>query len=145
MRPGPSSRALEAIVRDLIETSDGATYFAERVWGVGLRYDLDEKHVLAGRSVPDFKLIGGSRVNQHLRTGRGLLLDFGADKSLRALAARWSGQIDYVLGDSTERLGVSAALVRPDGMVAWACEAKADLEDVAHVATHWFGKPCSTE
>jgi 2-polyprenyl-6-methoxyphenol hydroxylase-like FAD-dependent oxidoreductase len=145
MRPGPSSRALEAIVRDLIETSDGATYFAERVWGVGLRYDLNEKHVLAGRSVPDFKLLGGSRVNQHLRTGRGLLLDFGADKSLRALAARWSGQIDYVVGDSTERLGVSAALVRPDGMVAWACEAKADLERMAHVATHWFGKPCSTE
>ena len=145
MRPGASSRALEAIVRDLIETSDGATYFAERVWGVGLRYDLDQKHVLAGRNVPDFKLLGGSRVNQHLRTGRGLLLDFGADKSLRALAARWSEQIDYVVGDSTERLGVSAALVRPDGIVAWACEGKPGLADVEHVATHWFGKPRPTE
>ena len=35
MRPSTSSRALESIIRDLIETRDGATYFAERVWGVG--------------------------------------------------------------------------------------------------------------
>jgi 2-polyprenyl-6-methoxyphenol hydroxylase-like FAD-dependent oxidoreductase len=33
MRPARSSRALEAIMRDLIDTRDGATYFAERVWG----------------------------------------------------------------------------------------------------------------
>jgi 2-polyprenyl-6-methoxyphenol hydroxylase-like FAD-dependent oxidoreductase len=141
MRPSPSSRALEAIVRDLIETRDGATYFAERVWGVGLRCDLGKEHLLVGRSVPDFELLGGSRVNLHLRTGRGLLLDFGANRSLRALAARWSGQIDYVAGDTTERLEVSAALVRPDGVIAWACEAKADLEEVAQIATRWFGKP----
>ncbi|MGO7423174.1 FAD-dependent monooxygenase, partial [Rhizobium ruizarguesonis] len=38
MRPSRSSRALEAIIRDLIDTRDGATYFAERVWGVSLRY-----------------------------------------------------------------------------------------------------------
>ena len=33
----PSSRALAAIVRDLIETRDGATYVAERVWVVFVR------------------------------------------------------------------------------------------------------------
>lgn len=31
MRPTPSTRALEAIVRDLMGTRDGATYFAEKV------------------------------------------------------------------------------------------------------------------
>ena len=55
MRPTPSTRALEAIVRDLIETRDGATYFAERVWGVSLRYDLGGDHPLMGRSAPDFE------------------------------------------------------------------------------------------
>jgi hypothetical protein len=40
MRPTPSTRALAAVIRDLIETGDGATYFAERVWGVSLRHDL---------------------------------------------------------------------------------------------------------
>ena len=42
MRPTRHARALEAIVRDLIDTRDGATYFAERVWGVSLRYDLGD-------------------------------------------------------------------------------------------------------
>ncbi len=32
MRPDRPSRALEAIIRDLIGTRDGATYFADRVW-----------------------------------------------------------------------------------------------------------------
>lgn len=40
MRPSRSSRALEAIFRDLVDTTDGATYFAERVWGTRLRYDF---------------------------------------------------------------------------------------------------------
>jgi hypothetical protein len=56
MRPAQSSRALEAIVRDLIDTRDGATYFAERVWGVSLSYDLGGDHPLVGRSAPDFEL-----------------------------------------------------------------------------------------
>lgn len=141
MRPSAGSRALEAIIRDLIATRDGATYFAERVWGVGMRYDLGESHPLAGRSVPDFELHDGSRVNQHLRNGRGLLLDFGADASLRALAARWGDRISYVAESAPERLGVTAVLVRPDGVTVWACEAKADLEEVAQIATQWFGRP----
>ncbi|CDX18385.1 2-polyprenyl-6-methoxyphenol hydroxylase-like oxidoreductase [Mesorhizobium sp. ORS 3324] len=141
MRPGASSRALEAIIRDLIDTRDGATYFAERVWGVGIRYDLGERHPLVGRSVPDFELLDGSRVNQHLRNGRGLLLNFGADASLRALAARWGNSISYVAEGATERLGVKAALVRPDGVTAWACDAKVDLGELAQTATRWFGKP----
>lgn len=33
MRPSRSSQALESIIRDLAATGDGATYFAERVWG----------------------------------------------------------------------------------------------------------------
>lgn len=34
MRPDPAARALYAIVGDLMNTRDGATYFAGRVWGV---------------------------------------------------------------------------------------------------------------
>lgn len=34
MRPTPEARALSAIFRDLINTRDGATYIAGRVWGV---------------------------------------------------------------------------------------------------------------
>ncbi|WP_254600987.1 FAD-dependent monooxygenase [Caulobacter sp. S45] len=35
MRPDPGSRALATIIRDLIQTSDGASYVAGRVWRMG--------------------------------------------------------------------------------------------------------------
>ena len=70
MRPSRSSRALEAIIRDLIDTRDGATYFAERVWGVSLRYDLGGGHPLVGRSAPDFELADGTRLGELLENGK---------------------------------------------------------------------------
>jgi 2-polyprenyl-6-methoxyphenol hydroxylase-like FAD-dependent oxidoreductase len=141
MRPTRSSRALEAIIRDLIDTRDGATYFVERVWGVSLSYDLGDGHPLTGRSVPDFELIDGTRLGELLRRGKGLLLDFEARSSLRALAGSWSDRITYVASDARDRLGVSALLVRPDGVVAWATEAVPDHEEAAQAASRWFGAP----
>ncbi|WP_166307043.1 FAD-dependent monooxygenase [Bradyrhizobium sp. 2S1] len=140
MRPSRSSRALEAIIRDLIETPDGTTYFAERVWGVSLRYDLGDSHPLVGRSAPDFELACGSRLGEWLRNGRGLLLDFDACASLQAVAVRWSKRITYVASDARDRLGLRAVLVRPDGFVAWATNAAADLEDAAQAMARWFGE-----
>ncbi|MBY5437167.1 FAD-dependent monooxygenase [Rhizobium leguminosarum] len=139
MRPSRSSRALEAIIRDLIDTRDGATYFAERVWGVSLRYDLGGSHPLVGRSAPDFELADGTKLGDHLREGKGLLLDFDASAPLQALAGRWNG-ITYVAGDARDRLGLSALLVRPDGFVAWAGEAVPDSEEAAQAASRWFAK-----
>ena len=141
MRPSQSSRALEAIIRDLIDTRDGATYFAERVWGVSLRYDLGGGHPLVGRSAPDFELVDGTKLGELLRKGKGLLLDFDVSASLQALPSRWSGRITYVAGDAKDRLGLSAVLVRPDGIVAWAGEATPDLEEAAQAASRWFGEP----
>jgi 2-polyprenyl-6-methoxyphenol hydroxylase-like FAD-dependent oxidoreductase len=141
MRPSASSRALEAIIRDLIATDDGATYFAERIWGVGLRYDLGEGHFLIGRSAPDFELSDGSRVNGHLRTGRGLLLDFGARASLQALVGRWADRIAYVSATTNECLGAEAMLIRPDGVIAWACVGRPALDEIWKVALRWFGEP----
>jgi DNA-binding transcriptional MerR regulator len=78
----------EAIIRDLIDTRDGATYFAERVWGVSLRYDLGGSHPLVGRSAPDFELVDGTKLGELLRNGRGLFLDFDTRSPLHALASR---------------------------------------------------------
>jgi 2-polyprenyl-6-methoxyphenol hydroxylase-like FAD-dependent oxidoreductase len=142
MRPSRSSRALEAILRDLIGTRDGATYFAERVWGVSLRYDLGEGHPLVGRSVPDFELLNGTKAGELLRQGKGLLLDFDASEPLRALAGCWSDRILYVASDVKDRLDSSAVLVRPDGCVAWAGEACSnDAAALAQAAGRWFGEP----
>jgi 2-polyprenyl-6-methoxyphenol hydroxylase-like FAD-dependent oxidoreductase len=141
MRPSRSSRALEAIIRDLIDTRDGATYFAERVWGVSLRYDLGGSHPLVGRSAPDFELADGTKLGELLRKGGGLLLDFDARPALQALASRWSGGIAYVASEARDRLGLSAVLVRPDGFVAWAGEASPNHDETAQAASRWFGEP----
>lgn len=141
MRPSPSSRALEAIIRDLIDTRDGATYFAERVWGVSLRYDLGDANPLVGRSAPDFELADGTRLGDHLRTGKGLLLDFDARVSLEALAGRWGDRITYVASDAKDRLGLGALLVRPDGVVAWVGEANFNPEGAVRAASKWFREP----
>jgi 2-polyprenyl-6-methoxyphenol hydroxylase-like FAD-dependent oxidoreductase len=141
MRPTRSTRALEAIIRDLIETRDGATYFAERVWGVSLRYDLGGSHPLVGRSVPDFELVDGTRIGELLEGGTGLFLDFDARSPLHSHASRWCDRIKYVASDASDRLGLSAVLVRPDGFVAWASEGIPNLEEAAQATARWFGEP----
>jgi 2-polyprenyl-6-methoxyphenol hydroxylase-like FAD-dependent oxidoreductase len=141
MRPTPSARALQAIMRDLIETRDGATYFARYVRGVSLRYDLGGHHPLVGRSVPDFKLADHTTVGERLRQAKGILLDFDARAPLRAFAGRWADRIDYVASEPADRLGLSAVLLRPDGFVAWASDGAVDDEEVAQAAARWFGEP----
>lgn len=128
MRPDRNSRALQAVLRDLIDTRDGATYFAERVWNVNLRYG-DDAHPLVGRSCPDFELADGRRVGELLRAQRGLLLDF--DNKLSP-----PKNVTHVPLDATDRLGLSAVLVRPDGFVAWATDGSPDR--LADAAATWF-------
>ena len=137
----PSSRALQAVVRDLIATRDGATYFAERVWGVSLRYDLGDEHPLVGRSCPDFELENGTRLGTLLRDGKGLLLDFGRPASLQALDGLWGDQVRYLASDAKDRLGLRALLVRPDGFVAWASDTTPVPEEVTRAAARWFASP----
>ena len=143
MRPNPGSRALAAIVRDLVETRDGATYAAERVRGATLRHDLGGGHPLVGRSVPDFAWADGTRVADRLRAGGGLLLDFAPDPARAALARRFAPRIAYAAGAVRDALGLRAALVRPDGIVAWATDAAPDAASLARATARWFGEPAT--
>jgi hypothetical protein len=112
---------LRSVVRDLIETRDGATYFAGRVWGVGLRYGGDAAdHPLVGRNAPDVTLAGGQRLNEVLRDGRVLLLDLDPAEPLHAIAAERDAQLSFIAGVATVAVDFEAMLVRPDGVVAWA-------------------------
>jgi 2-polyprenyl-6-methoxyphenol hydroxylase-like FAD-dependent oxidoreductase len=138
MEPTTGARALAAIVRDLVGTRDGATYFAERLWGVTLRYELGGRHPLTGRSAPDFVLTDGTRIGTLLRSGRGILLDFAGTSALRSITDRLGDELEYVEGATQDDLGLSAVLVRPDGIVAWACDAEPDVLDAEHAATPWF-------
>ncbi|MDW5318222.1 FAD-dependent monooxygenase [Rhizobium sp. PL01] len=139
MRPSPSSRALEGIIRDLVDTRDGATYFAQRAWGVSLRYDLGGGHPIVGLSAPDFQLKDGRKLGDLLHSGRGLLLDFDGRAPLQTLATRWADRVIYATGEAADQMGLSALLVRPDGFVVWAAEAAPELEDVTRATSRWFG------
>ena len=138
MRPDQHARAIGAILRDLVDTRDGATSFAERLWGVSLRYDLGDGHPRVGRSCPDFELEDGTRLGTLLRDGNGLLVDFGRQASLQALDGLWGDHVRYVASDAKDRLGLSALLVRPDGFVAWATDWTPSPEDVTRAAARWF-------
>ncbi len=139
MRPSPSSRALEAIVRDLIDTCDGATYFAERVWGLSEHYDLAGTHPLVGRSAPDFALADGTTLAAHLEKGKSVLLDFDAAKPLETLAAGRDDRLSYVGCPVKAQGGLSAVLVRPDGIVACAEEGAATVATFAQAIARWLG------
>ncbi|CAI9120624.1 FAD-dependent monooxygenase [Brytella acorum] len=141
MRPDQGSRALRAIVHDLAATRDGATYMAERVWGIGLRYDLSDDHPLVARSAPDFRLNDGRRLNEHLRRGKALLLDFDGNPCLQELCVRYQHRLSYIAVDAKDRMGLCALLIRPDGVVAWASNHPSDGSQVENILAHWLLSP----
>ena len=122
MKPDPEARALNAIMRDLINTRDGATYIAGRVWGVSTHYNLTEDHPLVGHSIPNFEFEDGKKIGELMHNGQTILLDFSMNVSLKTLATEYSGQMKYISGQAKEQLGLSAVLIRPDGFVAWASD-----------------------
>jgi len=150
MRPDLRSRALGTVFDDLMNTTDGATYFAKRISGVWQRYDLGGGHELVGRSAPDLALDDGSRLADHLHDGCGVLLDLAGDQALGEQAADWDGRVRVLHARSADCRELSAMLVRPDGYVAWAC-GPADASDrdsdrghdeaLSAALTTWFGQP----
>jgi 2-polyprenyl-6-methoxyphenol hydroxylase-like FAD-dependent oxidoreductase len=138
MKPGAQAHALYAIVRDLIETRDGATYFAGRIWGINTHYDLGSGHPLTGRSVPDFELQDSTRISGLMHNGQGILFDFDNNPSLKTLAGEYSNQIKYISGPAKEQLGLSAVLIRPDGIIAWASSGDPDHDELQKAAARWF-------
>ena len=138
MKPDPQSRALNAIIRDLMDTHDGATYFASRVWGISTHYDLGGGHPLVGHSVPHFELEDGTTIGELLHAGHGVLLDFEANAFLKTLASAYGSRLKYVSGRAQDQVGLSAILVRPDGFVAWAADTGQDSGEVQQAAARWF-------
>jgi 2-polyprenyl-6-methoxyphenol hydroxylase-like FAD-dependent oxidoreductase len=140
MKPSPQARALNAMIRDLMETRDGATYIAGRVWGVHTHYNLGGDHPLVGHSVPNFELEGGARIGELMHDGPGILLDFEMSASLKALASEHGDRMKYVSGRAKEQLGLSAVLIRPDGFIAWASDSEPNEQSIRQAVALWFAR-----
>jgi hypothetical protein len=138
MRPDPAARALNGILRDLMNTRDGATYFAGRVWGVFTGYPMDGDHPLTGQMVPNFEWENGARIREWMCNGGGMLVDAGADPRLRDLAEEYGDQVNYLSGRLKNRCELSTALIRPDGILAWAADGKANLTQLRKSLDQWF-------
>lgn len=128
--PEPGPQAVRRLLTELMDVEDVSRFLAEKVAGIGIRYDFGEGPALLGRRLRDLPLSRG-RLYELTHEGRGLLLDQTGKLSVMG----WADRIDYVAEVSTE-LDAPAVLLRPDGHVAWIGEDQNDL--VRHVPT-WFG------
>jgi 2-polyprenyl-6-methoxyphenol hydroxylase-like FAD-dependent oxidoreductase len=130
--PGP--RAVRRLVSELMDFEEVNRYLIEKITAIGVRYDFGEGHELLGRRMRDVGLKRG-RLYELMHGGRGLLLD----QTGRLSVAGWADRVDHVV-DVSEELDVPAALLRPDGHVAWVGE---DQQDLLGRLPEWFGAAVS--
>jgi rifampicin monooxygenase len=130
LEPGP--RAVRRLLSELMDFEEVNRYLIEKITAIGVRYDFGEGHALLGRRLRDVGLKRG-RLYALTHDGRGLLLD----QTGRLSVAGWADRVDHVV-DVSEELDVPAALLRPDGHVAWVGEDQTEL--LSQLPT-WFGAP----
>ncbi|AWS43856.1 rifampin monooxygenase [Streptosporangium sp. 'caverna'] len=126
--PGPLS--VRRLMSELMDFEEVNRYLIEKITAIGVRYDFGEGHELLGRRLRDVEL-KRTRLYELMHGGRGLLLD----QTGRLSVAGWADRIDHVV-DVSEELNVPAALLRPDGHVAWVGE---DQQELLSRLPRWFG------
>ena len=126
--PGPT--ALRELFSKLMDFAEVNRYVTGMITAVDVRYDFGEGHELLGRRMRDLPLERG-RLYELTHDGRGLLLDRTGRLSVKG----WADRVDHVV-DAGEELDVPAALLRPDGHVAWVGE---DQEELLEALRRWFG------
>ncbi|MFE6689000.1 hypothetical protein ACFVFQ_21340 [Streptomyces sp. NPDC057743] len=145
MRPGPQVDALRELFTELMAMEEVNKYLSEIVYATGIRYDPGpDGHPLAGTFLRDLPLTtadGPTRLVELLHPGRPLLLGLdgaaGAD-GLRKAAAGWADRVAIVPADA-EEVPAAALLVRPDGYLAWACDAPVTEDALRAALTVWCG------
>jgi 2-polyprenyl-6-methoxyphenol hydroxylase-like FAD-dependent oxidoreductase len=149
MRGDAYSSAIRGVVTDFLGTTDGATYYVKRISGLWQRYDLGGGHPLVGATTPDLRLDDGTRLSNHTRQGRALLVDLAGDDHVAALAKRYAGRLELVRRrsadndgtGSTDGEGLGGLLVRPDGFVAWAsADGAGDPDGLEAALARWLGR-----
>jgi len=128
----PGAQAVRRLVSELMDFEEVNRYLIEKITAIGIRYDFGDEHPLVGRRLRDVGLKQG-RLYGLMHDGRGLLLD----QTGRLSVAGWADRVDHVV-DVSEELDVPAALLRPDGHVAWVGE---DRTDLLSQLLKWFGAP----
>lgn len=147
LQPDPYGVALQKLIRDTIDTTDGTNLFIDRFMGLTQRYDLGDRatyaHPLLGCSAPDLELEDGSRLGTMLKSGKGLLVDLGHDERLKNMIQyrKHNGEIELARIAVKDKLNLRAMMVRPDGVVAWVADEdrEVDVHAAERALRQWFG------
>ncbi|MFL6547329.1 MAG: FAD-dependent monooxygenase [Povalibacter sp.] len=151
------TQALAEIVAEFLKLDEPRKQLAAEISGLGIRYDcehtnLNSKHPLLGRRMPDLDLInadGPLRTFRLLHHARPVLLNL--DDSATLDIAGWADRVELINAKyegSWELPAVgavaapSAVLIRPDGYVAWVGEHH--TVGLTEALSTWFGAPAHT-
>ena len=150
-RSGARTDALRDIMSELLSMDEPRKWAGGMLSGLDIRYDLGAGHPLAGRRVADLDLVtadGPRTVFTLLHEARPVLLNLGQPGGLditpwadrvRLVDAKYAGPWELpVVGEVP---APAAALIQPDGYVAWA----GDPSDpgLPDALTTWFGPPAA--
>jgi 3-(3-hydroxy-phenyl)propionate hydroxylase len=150
-RTDDRTKALGDTVSELLGMDEPRRRVAAEMSGLGVHYDLGERHPLLGRRMPDLDLVtpnGPLRVFTLLHDARPVLLNLGEPSGFDITP--WADRIQlidakYVGTWELPAIGAvtapTAVLIRPDGYVAWV----GDLTQLglADALTSWFGPPAA--
>ena len=141
--------AVRDIVGDLLKMEEPRKYIAGMMSGLDIRYDLGEGHPLIGRRMPDLDIeteSGAKRVFSFLHEAQPVLINFGTPLDVDITS--WVDRVQYVeakynakweLPVMGEVTAPEAALIRPDGYVAWVGSGRS--EGLTESLKRWFGTP----
>ncbi len=132
LSPEPGPQAVRRLLSELMDLEDVQRHLIAKNSALDIRHDLGDGHDLIGRRARDVRLQQG-RLYELMRDGRGLLLD----RTGRLSAPGYADRVRRV-ADADAELDVPAALLRPDGHVAWVGDDHDDLDD--HLR-QWYGLP----
>jgi 3-(3-hydroxy-phenyl)propionate hydroxylase len=143
--------ALREMLSELLQTDETRKQYFAMMSGLDIHYDFGKGHPLLGRRMPDLDLVtanGPQRVFSLLHDARPVLLNFdepgGFDITpwvdrVQLIDAKHVGTWELpVIGAVT---APTAALVRPDGYVAWVGDVT--QMGLADALTTWFGPPAA--
>jgi 2-polyprenyl-6-methoxyphenol hydroxylase-like FAD-dependent oxidoreductase len=148
LSPGLNVTALRELFTELLCEQSTTRHISDLMAGADIRYDTGNggpAHAMAGRWMPDIALRtenGPTRTAELLRPGRPVLLVLTDRADLAGAAKEWGDRVDVITATTAEP-PVDAALIRPDGYVAWAAGAgePASAGELRKALSTWFGDP----
>jgi 2-polyprenyl-6-methoxyphenol hydroxylase-like FAD-dependent oxidoreductase len=151
MRTDDRIEALRDVVSELLSMDEPRKRFAAMMSGLDVHYDLGDGHPLIGRRMPDLDITtasGSLRLFTLMHNARPVLLNLGeagaidirpwADR-VQLIDAKYEGA--WELPAIGAVAAPTAALIRPDGYVAWTGEQ--NQEGLVDALTTWFGPPAA--